>query len=410
MPLFEIYARVLRQLSAARGLAIVLAVSNVALACAQFAEPMLLGRIIDALGEAHRAGHAPQWGPLLPLLGAWIAFGLFTIGASVLVALNADRLAHRRRVAAMAAYFERVLHLPMSFHAGAHSGRLLKVMIEGSNAMASVWLSFFREHCASLVSLTVLLPLTLLVNVRLGAILIALVVAFGVAMNLVIRRTGALQTAADELGSVVAERVADVLGNIPVIQSFARIEEETRALGGMIDRMLGAQMPVLTWWAIGTVATRASASLSLVAIFVTGIWLYMRGEATIGEIVAFMSLAGMLIGRLEQVVGFGNMMIAQATKIRQFFDILDRTSSVADRQGAIDAGACAARCRSTGCRFPMEAGSMRSSMFRSRSPPARRLRWLARPARANRRRSACCIAFSTRLRAASSSTDRISAL
>ena len=63
MPLLEIYARVLRQLSAARGLAIVLALANVALACAQFAEPMLLGRIIDALGEAHRAGRAPHWGP-----------------------------------------------------------------------------------------------------------------------------------------------------------------------------------------------------------------------------------------------------------------------------------------------------------------------------------------------------------
>ena len=334
MPFVQLYARVLRQLSPVKGLAVVLALSNVALACAQFAEPMLLGRIIDRLGDANGAG----WAPLLPWLGAWIAFGLFNIGASVLVALNADKLAHRRRVAAMAAYFERVLHLPMSFHTGAHSGRLLKVMLEGSNAMASVWLSFFREHCASLVSLTVLLPLTLFVNPRLAGILIALVVIFGVAMNLVIRRTGALQNSADALSSDVAERVADVLGNMPVVQSFARIEEETRALGGLIDRMLSAQMPVLTWCAIATVATRASASLSLGAIFVTGIWLDMRGETTIGEIVAFMSLAGMLIGRLEQVVGFVNMMIVQAPKMRQFFEVLDRNSTVVDLPDAVGVG------------------------------------------------------------------------
>jgi len=338
MPLLEIYARVLRQLSAARGLAIVLALANVALACAQFAEPMLLGRIIDALGEAHRAGRAPQWGPLMPLLGAWIAFGLFTIGGSVLVALNADRLAHRRRVAVMAAYFEHVLHLPMSFHAGAHSGRLLKIMLDGSSAMSSVWLSFFREQCASLVALTVLLPLTLFVNWRLAAILIALVLAFGLVMNLVIRRTGEMQSLADRVNSDLAERVSDVLGNMPVIQSFSRIEEETRALRGMIDAMLRAQLPVLTWWALATVATRSSASLSLVAIFVTGIWLDMQGLASIGEIVAFMSLAGMLIGRLEQTVGFINMMLMQAPKMRQFFDVLDQGSSVADRAGALPAG------------------------------------------------------------------------
>jgi ATP-binding cassette subfamily B protein len=77
----------------------------------------------------------------------------------------------------------------MSFHASAHSGRLLKVMIEGANGMFGVWLSFFREHCAGFVALVVLLPLTLLKNWRLGAILIALVAIFGVVMNLVIRRT-----------------------------------------------------------------------------------------------------------------------------------------------------------------------------------------------------------------------------
>jgi ABC-type multidrug transport system fused ATPase/permease subunit len=135
-----------------------------------------------------------------------------------------------------------------------------------------------------------------------------------------------------------AERVSDVLGNMPVIQSFARVEHETRALGAMIDRMLNAQMPVLTWWALASVATRSSASLSLVAIFMAGIWLDMNGRTSIGEIVAFMSLAGMLIGRLEQVVGFINMMFAQAPKMKQFFEILDQRSSVADRPGALAVG------------------------------------------------------------------------
>jgi ATP-binding cassette subfamily B protein len=35
-------------------------------------------------------------------LGFWVAFGLFNIGGGVLVALNADRLSHRRRLAVMA--------------------------------------------------------------------------------------------------------------------------------------------------------------------------------------------------------------------------------------------------------------------------------------------------------------------
>ncbi|MGD0562177.1 MAG: glucan ABC transporter ATP-binding protein/ permease [Roseiarcus sp.] len=338
MSFLRLYARVLAQLRPVKGLAGALVVANVALASAQFAEPLLYGKVIDRLAGAQAAGAAPLWADLAPWLAAWAGFGLFSIVAGIGVALHADRLAHRQRVGVMAAYFEHVLHLPMSFHASAHSGRLLKVMIEGSNGMFGVWLSFFREHCAGLVALVVLLPLTLLKNWRLGAILIALVVVFGAVMNLVIRRTETMQVAADEVSADLAERVSDVLGNLPVVQSFARIEEEARALRNLTDRLLNAQFPVLTWWALASVATRSSATLALLAIFLTGVWLDIRGLTTIGEIATFMGLATMLIGRLEQIVGFVNFLFGQAPKLAQFFDVIDTASSVVDRPGAVAVG------------------------------------------------------------------------
>jgi ATP-binding cassette, subfamily B, beta-glucan exporter len=338
MSFLSLYARVLTQLSAAKGVAITLIFANLSLAAAQFAEPVLFGRIVDRLAGAQSAGAAPQWREVLPLLAAWVAFALFTIGAGVLVALHADRLAHRQRLSAMAAYFDHVLHLPTGFHAGAHSGRLLKVMIEGANGQMAIWQSFFREHCAGFVALTILLPLTLFINLRLGAMLLALVVLFGLMMNFVLRRTQGLQGSVDRLHSDLAERVSDVLGNVPVIQSFARIDEEASALRALIDRVLGAQLPVLSWWAVAAVATRASATLTLLAIFITGIWLNIEGLATIGQIVTFMSLTTTLIGRLEQNVAFINMTVTQAPKLAQFFDVLDARSNVAERRGAVAVG------------------------------------------------------------------------
>ena len=356
MSFLRLYARVLAQLRPVKGLAGALVVANLALATAQFAEPLLYGKVIDRLAQAQQAGAAPLWGDVAPWLAAWAGFGLFSIGAGIGVALHADRLAHRQRVGVMAAYFEHVLHLPMSFHASAHSGRLLKVMIEGANGMFGVWLSFFREHCASLVALVVLLPLTLLKNWRLGAILLALVAVFGAAMNLVIRRTETMQVAADEVNADLAERVSDVLGNMPVVQSFARIEEEARALRTLTDRLLDAQFPVLAWWALASVATRASATLALLAIFLTGVWLDMRGLTTIGEIAAFMGLATMLIGRLEQIVGFVNFLFGQAPKLAQFFDVLDTASSVVDRASALAVGRLAGHVRFESASFSYGGG------------------------------------------------------
>src|SRR5271165_4566222 len=338
MSFTKIYGRVLRLLAPEKWLAAALALANVALAVSQFAEPFLLGKVIDQLSHSLGSGDSLQWAGIGLWLAAWAAFGIFSIAASVAVALHSDRLAHRRRVAVTAAFFEHVVHLPMSFHSTAHTGRLLKVMIEGSTGMFGVWLSFFREHFAALVALVVLLPATLVVNWRLGVILVLLVLVLGCLMNIVLRRTETMQSEVDAYSNDVAERVADVLGNMPAIQSFARADEETSAVGRLIQRMLNAQLPVLTWWALGTVAARSSSTIALIAILITGVWLMMQGLTTVGQIVAFMSLATMLVGRLEQTVTFTNFMLSQSPKLRMFFEVMDENPDVADAPGAVAVG------------------------------------------------------------------------
>ncbi|MFV0282137.1 MAG: glucan ABC transporter ATP-binding protein/ permease [Rhodoblastus sp.] len=343
MRFVTIYRRVLAQLKPEAGLAIVLALANLAVAAAQFAEPLLFGRIIDKLTTAQAQKIALQMIDLAPMLAAWVGFGLFSIAGSVLVALNADRLSHRRRLGMMAAYFDHVLHLPLSFHSAVHSGRLLKIMLDGAQAMFNLWLSFFRENCASATALFVLLPLTLFINWRLAAILMVLVVAFGLLTSLVLRRTESLQGNVERFATDLAEHASDALGNIPVIQSFTRIENESAAMRRIIDALLAAQMPVLSWWAIAAVATRASATISILTIFLFGAWLHLQGQASVGEIVTFINFATMLIGRLEQMVGFVNVLFLDAPRINFFFDVLDTSPGVADRPDAADPGRLSGR-------------------------------------------------------------------
>src|SRR4051794_16920109 len=104
---FRLYGRVLAALGSDQRLGWGLALANVALATAQFADPILFGRVIDTLSKA-QAGTPLNWTSLGILLAAWAAFGLFTMVCSTLVALYADRLSHRRRHAVAALYFEHV--------------------------------------------------------------------------------------------------------------------------------------------------------------------------------------------------------------------------------------------------------------------------------------------------------------
>ena len=338
MKLLRLYARVLALLGPEARLGWILAGANVVLASSQFIEPMLFGRIVDTLANAQGGSRQISWPDLLPLVTAWVIFGLFIIVAGTMVALHADRLAHRHSQKVRTDYFEHVLQLPISYHTGTHSGRLMKVMLTGTNTLWSLWLSFFREHLTSFVSLLVLMPLTMFINWRFGVLLIALALIFAGLIALVFHKSESLQRKVEGHYSDLAERTTDTLGNIALVQSYARIETEVSDMKRVGDELLSAQMPVLSWWAFAAVLTRTSTTITMLTILVVGIFLYIQGTTTIGEIVMFMSFATMLIGKLESIVHFTNLMVMDAPRLHEFFDILDTVPAVRDRPDAVDPG------------------------------------------------------------------------
>src|SRR3978361_535791 len=138
MSLPRLYTRVLQLLGKEARLGWILAGTNLLLAGAQFAEPVLFGKIVDVLSGK------PSTGPLSsssawPLLAAWVAFGLFTILCGAGGGPHAHKLAHRQRQAVLTNYFEHIMQLPLTFHTGTHSGRLMKVMLNGTDALWRAW-------------------------------------------------------------------------------------------------------------------------------------------------------------------------------------------------------------------------------------------------------------------------------
>jgi ATP-binding cassette subfamily B protein len=327
MPLLRLYVRVIALLAPEKWLAVALAVANLALAGVFFLEPWLFGRVVDALAAKHDAWHYIGW---------WAGAGFGGVVASVWVSLYADRLAHRRRLAAIALFFEHAIALPLSFHGQHHTGRLLRIMHGGTSNLFGLWLGFFREHLATLLSIIVMVPLALKMNWKLALLMIALMVSFAVFNSIAMRRTLKAQGEVEELHHEITERAGDVFGNVLVVQSFTRLAAEVGAIRDMMKKVLNAQYPVLRGWAWLTVANRASSTLTVVAIFALGTSLNGRGEVSVGGIVSFVGFAMMLIGRLEQFASFISSLFFQTHALSDFFAVLDTKEVLQEKPGAPD--------------------------------------------------------------------------
>ncbi|MBC8050093.1 MAG: glucan ABC transporter ATP-binding protein/ permease [Chitinophagales bacterium] len=325
MSLLRIYWRALAMLYPERWLSSLLAVANVAIAIVLLAEPILFGKVVDSLSKGQDS---------FPIIGFWAALGLFGILASVLVSVFADRLAHRQRLAAMSRAFDRAITLPISYHADLGSSRVVRTMLSGADALFALWLTFLRDHLAALVSVLFLVPTAIALDPRMAGILALLALLYTLANLEVIRRTQIGQARVERHNQEVSGRVGDVIGNVSVVQSYARLADEGAALRQLIGQLLTAQYPVVTWWALLTVLTRAAATVTMVAVFALGSVLAVRGEITVGEIVSFVGFAGLLIAKLDQLSGFVARIFVNAPTLQAYYDLVDASGWPLERSNA----------------------------------------------------------------------------
>jgi ATP-binding cassette subfamily B protein len=324
-PASRLYVRALALLTVERALTAGVALAGVAVALVQLAEPVLFGRVVDRLSQGQGA---------MPIVGLWAALGLFGIVASVAVAVVADRLAHRRRLAALGVAFERAIVLPISYHAEKGSGAVVRTILAGTDALFWSWLSFLREQLTAAVGIAVLVPTALAMSGTMAAILAGLALMYLVLNIFVVRKTSVGQAMVEQYHNNVYGRVGDVLGNVTVVQSYARLADEMQAMRGIMNELLAAQYPVLTWWGLLTVLTRAAATITMVAIFAAGALLAARGQISVGEIVAFVAFANLLIAKLDLLSGFAVRAFQYAPTLRSFFELLDASVAVHEKPDA----------------------------------------------------------------------------
>lgn len=326
MSLFQVYTRALSYLSVYKLRVSSIVVANVVLAVIAIAEPILFGKIIDAISNK---------GEVTPMLLMWAAFGVFNTVAFVLVAREADRLAHGRRASLITEAFGRIISMPLSWHSQRGTSNALHTLLRACETLFGLWLEFMRTHLATAVALVLLVPTAFVMDYRLSIVLVVLGALYVLIGKVVMSKTRDGQANVEGHYHTVFSHVSDAISNVSVVHSYNRIEAETKELKRFAQQLINAQYPVLDWWALASALNRIASTISMMTILVIGTILVQRGEIRVGDVIAFIGFAGLLIGRLDQMKAFVTQIFEARAKLEDFFTLED---SVKDREEPANAG------------------------------------------------------------------------
>lgn len=320
MTLFQVYTRALKYLADNRFRVAVVVLANIVLAVITIAEPVLFGRIIDAISSG---------GEVTAILMLWAGFGVFNTVAYVLVAREADRLAHGRRASLLTEAFGRIISMPLAWHHQRGTSNALHTLLRASETLFGLWLEFMRTHLATAVALLLLIPTAFSMDVRMSIVLVLLSISYWMIGKMVMNRTKEGQASVEGHYHNVFSHVSDSISNVSVLHSYNRIEAETRALQNYTKNLLAAQYPVLDWWALASALNRTASTVSMMVILIIGTILVQQGELRVGDVIAFIGFANLLIGRLDQMRQFATQIFEARAKLEEFFILED---SVQERE------------------------------------------------------------------------------
>ncbi|MVA72303.1 glucan ABC transporter ATP-binding protein/ permease [Agrobacterium vitis] len=319
MSLLQIYWRALQYLAAYRLKVSIVVAANIILAVITIAEPILFGWIIDAISSGK---------PVKDILFLWGGFGIFNTIAFVLVAREADRLAHGRRASLLTEAFGRIISMPLSWHHQRGTSNALHTLLRASETLFGLWLEFMRTHLATAVALVLLVPTAFSMDVRLTLVLIVLGLIYMAIGKMVMDKTKDGQASVESHYHTVFSHVSDTISNVSVVHSYNRIQAETSALKTFTSKLLDAQYPVLDWWAIASGLNRIASTASMLIILIIGTMLVQSGELRVGDVIAFIGFANLLIARLDQMRQFSTQIFEARAKLEDFYVLED---SVQDR-------------------------------------------------------------------------------
>jgi ATP-binding cassette subfamily B protein len=294
------------------------------------ADPMAMKVVVDALGHADRDA----------LLGAIAALAAIEIGRASLGALSSS-LTWRVRVDVDYTLRERILAKLTTASVDYHQAEGVGGLTQKVNQSIAAFVAAFAEVAFSVLPAIVYLAISMVAMWRMDWRLALVVIAFTPLPALIGARAARAQTQRErrlmERWTRLYSRLNEVLAGIRTVKLFAMEDAERRRfLDGQREGNAIVLDGVRADSRNGAFRSLA-ASLARLAAIGFGGWLVLRGEITIGSLVAFLGYVTGLFGPVQGLTTTYQTLRKATVALEAIFGILDAEQEVQDLPGAVPA-------------------------------------------------------------------------
>ena len=276
---------------------------------------------------------------LMALIGLAIVLAdwLVNIASTMVVGRNGERLLYTLRVK----IFAQLQRLGLDFYEREMSGRIMTRMTTDVDALSTFLQTGFVTMVSSLLTFVGVLAAMLVINLKLGLLVLAIVPVLAVATVVFRMKSSQAYTEARERISIVNADLAENVAGLRVTQAFRREGANLdrfagRSLAYRASRLRAQRYIALYFPFVQTLSTVASALVLVVAVGEV-----RSGALTVGALIAYLLYIDMVFAPIQQLSQVFDGYQQAAVGLSRIKDLLRlRTTVPADgRPGA------GARCR-----------------------------------------------------------------
>ncbi len=300
-----------------------------ALTAADLALPLILRAVIDR----GLAGASTRF----LMLSAGAIFGLGVLHAALAFGQRyaSEWVSHRVSFDLRNRLFDHIQHLSFTFHDHTQSGQLISRCIEDVRSIQSFTGQGLIELAQVVLLLVGVVAILLLEDARLASIALApmipliwLTTSFG-------SRVSGLFLAVDNALGELSARLQENVTGVQVVRAFAREPYEIERFDRSNRALFTARLTVLGEWA----RIMPTGNLLVVVGTILVLWFggqrVLRGEMTVGELVAFNSYLLLLSSPAQQLPWLVNVAGEAAAGVQRTAEILDRLPDIRSPDGAV---------------------------------------------------------------------------